>query len=175
MSETFERIASDQVDEQAGHVYRYRLALDWIEPGQKVLDIACGVGYGAKILAEKNVDYLGVDKIEPDSKYENYGGWMYGVDLNVYKIDWSIDVALCFETLEHLENPQHLANELMDNSKIVIVSVPTRPTKHINKYHLHDFTVDDVIGMFNNVELVFLEDQPEELSHIFVFRKPNAA
>jgi hypothetical protein len=47
--------------------------------------------------------------------------------------------------------------------------VPTRPTKHFNPYHLHDFTVDDILTMFDNVELLHLEDQPEELSHIFVF------
>jgi hypothetical protein len=40
---------------------------------------------------------------------------------------------------------------------------------------LHDFTVDDILAMFDKVELVHLEDQPEELSHIFVFKKRNAA
>jgi hypothetical protein len=45
----------------------------------------------------------------------------------------------------------------------------------MNEYHLHDFTVDDVVAMFDKVELFYLEDQPEELSHIFVFRKPDAA
>lgn len=175
MSETFERITADQVDAQAGHVYRYLLALDWIERNQKVIDVACGVGYGARILADKNVDYFGVDKIQADESYIRYGNWLFGVDLNTHRLNWKGDVAICFETLEHLENPQHLADELMASAPLIIVSVPTRPTKHLNEYHLHDFTVDDIIAMFNNVELVYIEDQPEELSHIFVFRKPDAA
>jgi 2-polyprenyl-3-methyl-5-hydroxy-6-metoxy-1,4-benzoquinol methylase len=175
MSETFERITPDQVDAQAGHVYRYLLALDWIERDQKVIDVACGVGYGAKILAEKKVHYFGVDKIEADDQYIRYGNWLFGVDLNTHRLNWQGDVAICFETLEHLENPQHLADELMAAAPVIVVSVPTRPTKHMNEYHLHDFTVDDILAMFNNVELVHLEDQPEELSHIFVFRKRDAA
>ena len=52
MSETFERITPDQVDAQAGHVYRYELARDWVAEAESVLDIACGIGYGAKILAQ---------------------------------------------------------------------------------------------------------------------------
>lgn len=175
MSETFERISSDQVDAQPGHVYRYRLALDWIENGQSVIDVACGVGYGAKILAQKNVEYLGVDKIAPEPEYAQYGHWIHNIDLNTWKCYFNFNVALCFETLEHLENPQHLANELMAAAPLIIVSVPTRPTKHMNEYHLHDFTVDDITEMFGPAELVHLEDQPEELSHIFVFGMPDAS
>jgi 2-polyprenyl-3-methyl-5-hydroxy-6-metoxy-1,4-benzoquinol methylase len=84
--------------------------------------------------------------------------------------DFSWDVSVCFETLEHLTNPQHLAEQVAKAKRLVIVSVPTRPTKHFNKYHLHDFTVDDVLAMFSGSELLHLEDQLEELSHIFVFR-----
>jgi len=175
MSETFERITPDQVDAQAGHVYRYQLAIDWLDNAKSVVDIACGVGYGAKIMAQPSLAYVGVDKIEPDAKYKKYGRWVSGVDLNTYELDSKFDVAVCFETLEHLENPQHLADQLMANARTILVSVPTRPTKHMNEYHLHDFTVDDVVAMFDKVELFYLEDQPEELSHIFVFGTPDAA
>jgi len=170
MSETFERITPDQVDAQVGHVYRYQLALEWLDNAKNVVDIACGVGYGGKILAQPDLDYVGVDKIEPDAKYKKYGRWVSGVDLNAYEIDSKFDVAVCFETLEHLENPQHLADQLMANARTILVSVPTRPTKHMNEYHLHDFTVDDIVAMFDKAELLYLEDQPEELSHIFVFQ-----
>ena len=169
MSETFERITPDQVDAQAGHVYRYQLAIDWLDNAKSVVDIACGVGYGAKIMARPDLDYVGVDKIEPDAKYKKYGRWVSGVDLNTYKLDSKFDVAVCFETLEHLKFPQHLADELMANSRIILVSVPTRPTKHFNAYHLHDFTVNDVLSLFSGCKVLHLEDQPEELSHIFVF------
>jgi 2-polyprenyl-3-methyl-5-hydroxy-6-metoxy-1,4-benzoquinol methylase len=171
MSETFERITSDQIDEQPGHIYRYELAAGWLESGWSVVDVACGVGYGAEVIARtKKVSYLGVDKIEPEKRYSGFGEFVSGVDLNTFELQVETDAAICFETLEHLENPQHLANQLIFCADLIIVSVPTQPTKHMNPYHLHDFTVEDIIKMFTGCELVHLEEQPEELSHIFVFK-----
>ena len=166
----FERITGEQLSEQTGHVYRYELAASWMKPGDKVLDVACGVGYGAKLIADKvSVDYVGVDKITPDQQFTSFGKFQSGVDLMTWQPDHQFDVAVCFETLEHLEDPGHLVSVLKQTKRIILVSVPTRPTKHFNPYHLHDFTVDDILTMFDNVELLHLEDQPEELSHIFVF------
>lgn len=175
MSETFERITAEQIDDQPGHVYRYQFAAGWLEDYRSVLDIACGIGYGAEVLARTvNVDYLGIDKIEPDERFRKFGRFVSGVDLDEYKLDRKFDVAICFETLEHLKNPQHLAGELMKNSQLVIVSVPTQPTKHLNEFHLHDFTVDDILEMFASCDLLELQAQPEEMSHVFVFKTSNA-
>lgn len=166
----FERITGEQLSQQAGHVYRYELATAWMKPGDKVLDVACGVGYGAKVIAEKvSVDYVGVDKITPEQEFTSFGRFHCGVDLMTWQPQQQFDVAVCFETLEHLEDPAHLVSALKKTKRIILVSVPTRPTKHVNSYHLHDFTVDDILTMFSDCELLHVEDQPEELSHIFVF------
>jgi 2-polyprenyl-3-methyl-5-hydroxy-6-metoxy-1,4-benzoquinol methylase len=175
MNTAVERITGDQVSEQDGHRYRYRMASDWVEDGQSVVDIACGVGYGSEIIQGLiRVDYYGFDKIEPEAKYANRGEFIAGVDLNTFVLPASYDLGLCFETLEHLENPEHLAGQLMTNTTRFMVSVPTVPTKHENPYHLHDFTVDDILSMFSACELLHIEAQPTELSHIFVFRSPDA-
>ena len=166
----FERITGDQLPQQAGHVYRYELATAWMKPGDKVLDVACGVGYGAKVIAEKvSVDYVGVDKITPEQEFTSFGRFHCGVDLMTWQPLEQFDVAVCFETLEHLQDSAHLVSVLKQTKRIILVSVPTRPTKHVNSYHLHDFTVDDILTMFSDCELLHVEDQPEELSHIFVF------
>jgi 2-polyprenyl-3-methyl-5-hydroxy-6-metoxy-1,4-benzoquinol methylase len=171
----FERISPDQVATQPGHTYRYELAADLIEPGETVIDVACGIGYGAQVMKKrKDFHYIGIDKIEPANDYKHLGHFTTGVDLNTWRPNLTWDVSVCFETLEHLENPQHLANQVMRAKRLIIVSVPTRPTKHFNEYHLHDFTVDDVLTMFAGCDLLHLEDQPEELSHIFVFGGTDA-
>lgn len=166
-----ERIPEHSWRDQHGHVYRYRLAAGWLNDGEKVYDVACGIGYGAEVIAEtKKVDYLGIDKIQPSESFAPHGRFLGGVDLDEWVASEEWDVTITFETLEHVRFPQRLADELKKASRLVVCSVPTRPTRHINEHHLHDFTVQDVLDMFAGCELVHIEEQPAEWSHIFVFK-----
>jgi 2-polyprenyl-3-methyl-5-hydroxy-6-metoxy-1,4-benzoquinol methylase len=167
---SIERITRDDVDSQHGHVYRYNLAADLILEGERVLDVACGIGYGAGILQSKHViKYVGVDKMDIPDDFKKHGTFLSGVDLDVWEPSLEWDVSVSFETLEHVKEPQRLANILKRASRLIVLSTPTRPTMHMNPYHLHDFTVDDVLTMFDDCRVVSVEDQPKELSHIFVF------
>jgi 2-polyprenyl-3-methyl-5-hydroxy-6-metoxy-1,4-benzoquinol methylase len=169
-----ERIDIDDWQNQHGHIYRYELARGFLRPGEKVLDAACGIGYGARIIAEKvSVDYVGADLIEADEAFAEWGTFLSGINFDRWEPWFEWDVSVSFETLEHVQNPEILAETLKKAKRLIILSTPTRPTKHINKYHLHDFTVDDVLELFADCKLVHLEDQPEELSHIFVFETPE--
>ena len=79
----FERISTEQVADQPGHVYRYELAASWLEPGERVLDVACGVGYGAKLISDiVPVKYVGVDKIVPAPEFARLGKFHAGVNLD---------------------------------------------------------------------------------------------
>lgn len=170
-----ERITLGMLPAEHGHIERYRLASEWIEPGERVLDVASGIGYGASVMLESNdFEYFGADKIEPDNEFAHLGTFFSGVDLDSWEPDFEWDVTVCFETLEHVGNPKHLAKQVARAKRLLVVSVPTRPTKHFNPYHLHDFTVDDVLDLFAGHELLHLQDQPDELSHIFVFRSAHA-
>jgi 2-polyprenyl-3-methyl-5-hydroxy-6-metoxy-1,4-benzoquinol methylase len=165
-----ERISAAQIPTQRGHVYRYELAASLLRPDDTVLDVACGIGYGAKTMGDiVPARYIGVDKVAPDAAFAPLGTFYSDVDLDVWVPDFEWDVTVSFETLEHLSNPQHLATQIGRARRLAVVSVPTRPTKHMNPYHLQDFTVDDVLALFSDLQVVHVEDQPEELSHIFVF------
>jgi cyclopropane fatty-acyl-phospholipid synthase-like methyltransferase len=166
-----ERISEETWDQQEGHLYRYRLAADWISNGETVLDIASGIGYGAAVMKQKkDISYHGVDKVSPSDTFAGLGEFIFDVDLDFWdpeNLSW--DVSVSFETIEHVKDPVALSDILKKASRLVVLSTPTRPTKHINPYHLHDFTVQDVLNLFSDCELIHLEDQPNELSHIFVF------
>lgn len=167
-----ERIPEDSWQDQHGHIYRYQLAATYLNPGERVLDIASGIGYGAQILQNiVPVQYLGADKVEPVEQFAKLGTFYSGIDLNDWTPDFTWDVSISFETLEHLEHPEKLAAILMQAKRLIILSTPTRPTKHLNHFHLHDFTVEQVFDYFPGWEVQHLEDQPEELSHIFIFSK----
>ena len=166
-----ERLDPDEVPKSAGHLYRYELAASYLKTAELVVDVASGVGYGAEIIARKPVDYIGVDKIEPADQFANIGIFFSGVDLDEWEPDFYWDVSVSFETLEHVVHPERLAGILKRARRLIILSTPTRPTKHVNPFHLHDFTVDEVLAMFDDWDLVHLEDQPSELSHIFVWSR----
>jgi 2-polyprenyl-3-methyl-5-hydroxy-6-metoxy-1,4-benzoquinol methylase len=104
-----------------------------------------------------------------DSEFLPYG-WFTAADLDAWEPSIRFDVAVCFETLEHLSEPARLARVLCQAQRLAVVSVPTVPTKHMNEFHLHDFTVESLLKLFPWYDSVEVIPQPEELSHIFIFR-----
>lgn len=171
-----ERIGIDDWQAQRGHVYRYQLAAKYLLPGERVLDAACGIGYGAKILTDLvDIEYTGLDKIEPAEDFRGLGQFHADIDLSNFAPRFSWDVSISFETLEHVEDPAILVRLLKQARRLIILSTPTRPTKHFNPYHLHDFTPDQVLGYFGDWDLLHIEDQPEELSHIFIWTREETS
>ena len=170
-----ERISADMLPREHGHRARYEWAAEYLQDGDRVFDVACGIGYGGSIMSNaKKIEYIGADKIEPDISFSDIGLFYSNLDLDFWVPDFEWDVSVCFETLEHVKNPKHLAEQVSKAKRLLIVSVPTRPTKHFNEFHLHDFTVEDILELFAGHELIELRDQPEELSHFFVFGPKDA-
>lgn len=157
----WERIPAETWQEQRGHVRRYEMARDRLRPGDVVLDAACGVGYGLQVLGD--VPYVGVDR-EPVTAFE---GDFRVADLDVWEPDFDFTVGLCFETLEHVQDPERLLGVMLEASRLLMLSVPTVPTKHVNQWHLHDFTVEQMLDLLWGYAVEVIP-QPEELSHIFI-------
>jgi SAM-dependent methyltransferase len=172
-----ERIdAATPVAQRWGHEARYRLAAGYLEPGDLVLDAACGTGYGAQILnAHRDVRYLGLDRVNVFA-YPDRGAFLLH-DLNAGDLRISDpDVAVCFETLEHLRHPAHLVSELCAHTRrTLLMSVPVVPTTHVNPYHLHDFDDAAVPAMVAATgqpwTLTARFDQPAELAAVYVFER----
>ena len=109
-----------QTDEVAGmqalrlHVERYEFALRHVKG--LVGDIACGSGFGSKILAQKGEQVLGVDL---DQDVINYATRSYN-DSNIHYIcadamqltHEPFDVIVSFETVEHVPRPKALLHHL---------------------------------------------------------------
>lgn len=165
-----ERI-TDNWRDQRGHVERYELAATLMTPGAHVLDAACGIGYGSQVLHEQGPshEYFGVDRFPVQTEFLPFG-WFTSADLDTWQPSRTYDVGICLETLEHLRDPQRFASIMQAACKVLLVSVPTVPTKHVNEHHLHDFTVDDVLAMFGSAASIEVTPQPAEVSHIFTIR-----
>src|ERR1700722_8417852 len=96
------------------HIYRYGFALHYV-PGKRVLDIACGEGYGAASLQKAGAaQVIGVDVSESACSHAR---GKYGIDARVgsaEKIplpDKSVDVVVSFETIEHVRDPGRFLDE----------------------------------------------------------------
>lgn len=165
----WERIPAESWRAETGHVDRYEMAASLLLPNEVVLDAACGVGYGSQVLTESG--WTGtVHKADMPGVHDSrFAGTVHEVDLNSWKPSFEFDVAICFETLEHLTDPQAWADQISRATRLVIVSVPTISTKHFNPWHLHDFTADEVPDLFPALRLTSVTAQPSEFSHIFTF------
>lgn len=167
-----ERIPADSWHTHSGHVARYLYAGRHTREGEIVNDIACGVGYGAGLLLKGS--YRGYDR--PGVPDPSFPGTFHTADLDDPQWEPSpADVTVCFETLEHVEDPGHLARVICRTTRrAIVVSVPVVPTTHLNPHHLHDFTEADIPPLFPGFEVADDWPQPEELSHVWLLERRDA-
>ncbi len=159
----WERIVPEQLaDDSASqsildiHLRRYETAARYAKD-KRVLDIACGVGYGSKMLhlaGAKSV--VGVDLSPETLSYarENYEtpGLQF-INANAEAFDWPepFDLIVSFETLEHLPHPDlflRRMGQLLTPDGDFLLSVPLGETRHLDPYHLHAFSQTEVFSLF---------------------------
>jgi 2-polyprenyl-3-methyl-5-hydroxy-6-metoxy-1,4-benzoquinol methylase len=132
---TGERLESDMFHEATiEHLHRYALAKEFVQ-GKKVLDIACGEGYGSHILAETAEMVQGVDIDESvitkaKTKYQrkNIGFTAGSVEKIPFELA-SFDVVVSFETLEHISAHDSMLEEIkrvMKPGGILLISTPDK-------------------------------------------------
>ena len=119
------------------HIHRYAFASQFVK-GKKVLDMACGEGYGSHALS-KNAEY--VVGVEIDENAVEHARNKYTTQ-NLEFIQGSIleipiqgnekfDVIVCFEGIEHVEEHEKLLSEvkrLLNKEGLFIVSSPNKKT-----------------------------------------------
>jgi SAM-dependent methyltransferase len=129
---------------------RYGFAARYARSG-RLLDVACGVGYGTRFLtdrAEQVTTALGVELSEDAVAYANgrYADDRTGFlacDGMRFEDAEGFDTIVSIETIEHLPDPEgfveHLVGLLRPGGHLV-GSVPITPSVDANPHHLHDFT-----------------------------------
>lgn len=134
------------------HWHRYAFALE-LARGRKVLDAACGEGYGAALLARSAASVLGIDL---SAETVAHAQARYGSDRLRFQqgdvrtldavADASIDLVVSFETLEHLaEHDALLATfaRVLKPDGLLLVSTPDRRTYtelsgEVNPHHVRE-------------------------------------
>ncbi|SHM27784.1 class I SAM-dependent methyltransferase [Phytopseudomonas punonensis] len=151
-----ERLAADQATLDL-HMQRYAFASGLLS-GERVLDMACGCGYGSALLAEQNPDkqITGID-IDPEAiayaqaNYQRDNLRYLCANAETFADSLGFDSIVSLETIEHLPNPQRLVDNyasLLAKGGRIIASVPTTPTLDGNPHHLHDFSPRSFYALF---------------------------
>jgi ubiquinone/menaquinone biosynthesis C-methylase UbiE len=163
------------------HVQRYRFALPYLQQ-RRVLDIACGEGYGtAAIAAGGAAETVGVD-ISPESCA--HATAKYGIDARVGSAESiplpsaSQDAIVSFETIEHLQSPDLFLNEchrVLTPGGRLIISTPNRPVYHQhsphNAYHHHEMTLHEFkLALQQKFEILALFGQCSPLPRLLRMR-----
>ena len=116
------------------HLHRYAITMQLVK-GKKVLDIACGEGYGTNLLAKSATHVTGIDidttTIEKARKKYNAPNLSFesGSLLQIPAKAESYDIVTCFETLEHVSDHPLAFTELkrvMVPGGILIISTPEK-------------------------------------------------
>jgi 2-polyprenyl-3-methyl-5-hydroxy-6-metoxy-1,4-benzoquinol methylase len=116
------------------HFHRYVFASEWVG-GLKVLDAACGEGYGSALLATVAASVTGVD-VSPQAiehARSRYSGnsleYRVADCLDLPFDDGTFDCVVSFETLEHLEAHDGLMKEfrrVLKPKGFLIISSPDK-------------------------------------------------
>jgi ubiquinone/menaquinone biosynthesis C-methylase UbiE len=155
---TLERLVPDELlgNEATGtetyrlHLERYEFAAGKLEAAHSVLDIACGVGYGSRLLKDR-LPAATITGVDVCVEAIDYARTRYGTEsLSFVRADamsfqaGPFDAVISLETIEHLPHPDAfiatIATRLLRPGGIFIGSVPVTPSMDANPHHLHDFT-----------------------------------
>lgn len=116
------------------HVHRYLFALQFCR-GKRVLDIACGEGYGSAALALVCDHVTGIDIDEETIAHcrANYAApnvdFVVGGATSIPLPDHSMDVVVSFETLEHMVEHDGFLKEIsrvLRNDGLLVISTPDK-------------------------------------------------
>jgi SAM-dependent methyltransferase len=139
----------------AEHVHRYRLAAR-LCAGMRVIDLACGSGYGSAILRETASAVLGIDNdaatidmaqatvgSEHDVRFESADA----LDFLCGDLGGNWDAIVCFEGLEHLQDPQAAVEQLTRHANAgvkLLISLPnSRTFEERNEFHVTEFGYEE--------------------------------
>jgi SAM-dependent methyltransferase len=137
------------------HLRRYRIAAEAIGPVAghgRIIDAACGTGYGARELAPLG-GYLGLDNSRvavARAKADHPGVEFMQADLerdldvlpDILRSD-PVRAVVSLETAEHLRDPDaFLANVRRLSPDLLVFSAPTSLTRDFDRFHRHDRDAD---------------------------------
>ncbi len=162
------------------HLQRYVFALKYCV-NKKILDVACGSGYGMSLISSvaKNVEGIDIDKKTIEwAKINNhfYSPVKFKIlNIEKEKIDGKFDCVISFETIEHLKDPEFLLSKIknaLNDYGYLIFSIPIN--EPYNKFHEESYTWESVENLIKNFFSSHIEWYSQIIEGIFKGKKKDA-
>jgi SAM-dependent methyltransferase len=131
------------------HRYSYEVAARSLRPGDRVLDVGFGEGYGARILG---AEYTGVELDRdlvsharmryPDGRFEAYDGR--------HLPEGPFDLVVSFQVIEHVDDPDPWLAEIARVGRRAMFATPNRihrigeGERPWNRYHVREFSGEEL-------------------------------
>lgn len=146
------------------HLHRYAFATLFVR-NKRVLDLACGEGYGSNLLSQTAKQVVGIDIDEQAIKHATNKYIKPNLQFkigNITKVPIGktrvFDVIVCFEALEHVDDHQRLLSEakrLLVPDGILLASTPnktlyTDESRFNNPFHVHELYFDEFKGLLES-------------------------
>jgi 2-polyprenyl-3-methyl-5-hydroxy-6-metoxy-1,4-benzoquinol methylase len=143
------------------HWHRYSVMLPAAR-GLRVLDAACGEGYGSWLLASAATEVIGIDV---DAAAVGHAAARYSARPNLEYMQascvalplakGSVDLIVSFETIEHLYDQEVMLAEfrrVLAPTGVLVISSPNKAvysgeTGGANEFHVRELTRDELAGM----------------------------
>jgi O-antigen biosynthesis protein len=146
------------------HLHRYGWCGPWLR-GKRVLDIACGEGYGSAMLARYAAEVTGIDiSAEAVAHAANeYGDssnlrFLEGSAALIPLPDASVDAVVSFETIEHLMEQDAMLDEIrrvLGPEGFLVISSPDKKnysekSGHHNEFHVKELYFEELDSLLKS-------------------------
>ena len=146
------------------HWHRYALA-SAAAAGKRVLDAACGEGYGSMLLARRAAEVIAIDV---DARAIAHARLRYGQQANLRYVQGScvavplaqgsIELIVSFETIEHLSEQDAMLAEfrrVLARDGVLIISSPNKPiysadAGQVNHFHVRELSREELATMLHS-------------------------
>lgn len=145
------------------HLHRYAVACELVH-GRRVLDLACGEGYGSNLLASHATQVTGVDN---SAQAINHARRSYtrpnltfveGDCGEIPLANNSVDCVVSFETIQHIAHHERFLSEIkrvLEPSGWLLISSPDRIVygmhrREANSFHKRELTHQDFVAVLKS-------------------------
>jgi len=164
----------DHPIEVAVQVAAYQLAMHkYIQPGDRVLDVGFGLGYGLRIMAEKAEELMGIEvdkkavshaqRLVPNipeiCELKHYNGHSIPYDNNFF------DVVSCIDVIEHVPDYMNLLEEMKRvSNRVILLSTPNRLPENTksdgmpkNRWHLREWSYEEFNSIIQQIPNIHVD------------------